>query len=65
MGFKLKSGNKPSFKNMGSIPVKTTGLGPRKSFGGSKNPELTKTKPKKQKKVMKVLLKVWNYQKLT
>ena len=53
MGFKLKSGNKPSFKNLGSgMPVKTTGLGPRTSFGGSKNPELVSNKPKPQKKVM-------------
>ena len=53
MGFKLKSGNKPSFKNMGSIPVKTTGLGPRKSFGGVKNPEIIKKDKPKEKKIFK------------
>lgn len=55
MAFKLKSGNKPAFKNMGSggVPVKTTGLGPRTSFGGVDNPELKKSKPKKERKVMK------------
>ena len=36
------------------VPVKTKGLGPRTSFGGSKNPELTKkSAPKKPRKVMK------------
>ena len=35
------------------MPVKTKGLGPRKAFGGVKNPELTKRKKTEEKKVMK------------
>ena len=49
MAFKLRSGNKSSFKNMGSSPnkqVKTKGLGPRTAFGGVKNPELKNGKGK-------------------
>jgi hypothetical protein len=35
-----------------NMPVRTSGLGPRTSFGGVKNPELVKTKQTKSKKVM-------------
>ena len=49
--FKKKSPNK---YNEDGMPVKTSGLGPRRAFGGVKNPELDPThkKPKKRK-VMK------------
>ena len=36
-----------------NMPVKTSGLGPRTTFGGVKNPELTSNKKKKDKKVFK------------
>tara|TARA_Y100001973_G_C5170198_1_gene318577 strand:+ start:731 stop:1105 length:375 start_codon:yes stop_codon:yes gene_type:complete len=35
------------------MPVKNKGFGPSTAFGGVKNPELTNTKKKKEKKVFK------------
>ena len=42
----------PKKKKSPAKQAKTKGLGPRKAFGGVKNPELVKTKKTKSKKVM-------------